>query len=43
MKSIQLGRLKFLEVQSITIIVGHGSMQADSVLEKQLSVLSLDL
>ena len=32
-----------MEIQSIIIMVGHGGMQADMVLEKELRVLFFDL
>ena len=37
-----MGWLTVPEVQSIIIMVGHGSVQADMVLEKELGVLHLD-
>ena len=36
------GWLTISEVQSVIIMAGHGSMQADMVLEKELRVLRFD-
>ena len=40
-ENIQLGLLMVSEVQSIIMTEGHGSVQADVVLEKELRVLHL--